>query len=243
MAVWQGKTRHQAGQKPIKETPIPLRWVSPEVVLERRWSNKSDVWAFGMVILECFSAGAVPYVGMTNPAVYKALSQGQIPPLPKNVPVKLAVIMFDCWQSDADARCSFEDLLCELAVVLRMGDLEPAAPPATLQEAMQVGTIESSKSGYEYFDLVPDAYAKFMDNGDFVGKQSPVQESKGAKTQGTLPTLAQGYANLELVDQGDGSWAYADTGTAGPIQITPTYKLATDEPPAFARYVNLSVDI
>ena len=105
---------------------------------------------------------------------------------------------------------------------------------------MQVGTIESSESGYEYFDMVPhayakfmdiDAYAKFMDIDDSVGKQSPAQESKGAKTQGTLPTLAQGYANFELVEQADGSWAYADTDTAGPIQITPTYKLATDEPP------------
>lgn len=52
MAEVQGNAHQQDAEKPTKETLIPLRWVSPEVVLNRRWSNKSDVWAFGMVMLE-----------------------------------------------------------------------------------------------------------------------------------------------------------------------------------------------
>ena len=47
----------------------------------------------------CFTAAATPWVGMPSPAVCKALVQGQTPPLPKNVPPTLAVIMFDCWDS------------------------------------------------------------------------------------------------------------------------------------------------
>ena len=31
---------------------MPVRWMSPEALEERRWSEKSDVYAFGVVLWE-----------------------------------------------------------------------------------------------------------------------------------------------------------------------------------------------
>ena len=30
---------------------IPMRWIPPETIKKRRWSEKSDVWAFGVLMI------------------------------------------------------------------------------------------------------------------------------------------------------------------------------------------------
>lgn len=35
----------------------------------KEWSEKSDVWAFGVTMYECVTAGVAPYIGLTNEAV------------------------------------------------------------------------------------------------------------------------------------------------------------------------------
>lgn len=39
------------------EGAIPVRWSAPEVVEFRKFSSKSDVWSFGMVLYELFTQG------------------------------------------------------------------------------------------------------------------------------------------------------------------------------------------
>jgi serine/threonine protein kinase len=45
---------------------VPLRWTSPEAVLERKFSEASDVWAYGVTAWEIFSCAATPYGELTN---------------------------------------------------------------------------------------------------------------------------------------------------------------------------------
>ena len=42
---------------PSQTLPIPIRWSPPEVLKEHKWSEKSDVWSFGvtMWVARCFS--------------------------------------------------------------------------------------------------------------------------------------------------------------------------------------------
>ena len=42
---------------------LSVRWCAPEVILHRQVMRKSDVWSFGIVLIEMFSKGAVPYQG------------------------------------------------------------------------------------------------------------------------------------------------------------------------------------
>ncbi|CAF3615656.1 unnamed protein product [Rotaria sp. Silwood1] len=39
------------------DKPFPLRWSSPEVLINRKYSSKSDVWSYGIVIWEIYSLG------------------------------------------------------------------------------------------------------------------------------------------------------------------------------------------
>ena len=40
---------------------IPVKWTAPEAVLYRRYTAKSDVWSYGMVMYEIWSLGHKPF--------------------------------------------------------------------------------------------------------------------------------------------------------------------------------------
>ena len=45
---------------------FPIKWTAPEAALYGTFTIKSDVWSFGILIVEIITFGAVPYPGMTN---------------------------------------------------------------------------------------------------------------------------------------------------------------------------------
>ena len=47
-------------------TTFPVRWTAPEVMLFKRFTIKSDVWSFGILMYEIIMKGAMPYPGMEN---------------------------------------------------------------------------------------------------------------------------------------------------------------------------------
>jgi serine/threonine protein kinase len=55
-------------------TLVPLRWLAPECIVYRRFTTESDVWAYGVLLWEIFSYGAVPWHSYSNTQVLKFLS-------------------------------------------------------------------------------------------------------------------------------------------------------------------------
>ena len=93
---------------------FPIKWTAPEATLYNRFTIKSDVWSFGIVLYEIITYGRFPYPGMTNAQVLEALQQGYRMPCPMGCPDKLHNIMLDCWREDPDCRSTFETLQWQL---------------------------------------------------------------------------------------------------------------------------------
>ena len=89
---------------------FPIRWTPPEAALYNRFTIKSDVWSYGILLTELITKGRIPYPGMTNGEVLAKLDQGYRMPCPPGCPEPLYTLMLDCWKLEADDRPTFETL-------------------------------------------------------------------------------------------------------------------------------------
>ena len=96
------------------DAKVAIKWTAPEAARNNRFSIKSDVWAFGILLYEIVTFGRHPYPDMTNTQVLGQLQQGYRMPRPMGCPDKLYDIMLNCWREDPDCRPTFETLQWQL---------------------------------------------------------------------------------------------------------------------------------
>ena len=89
---------------------FPIKWTAPEAAMYNRFTIKSDVWSFGILLYELITYGRFPYPGMNNAQVLEALQTGYRMPCPMGCPEQLYEIMRECWRDDAESRPTFETL-------------------------------------------------------------------------------------------------------------------------------------
>lgn len=94
----------------IHEIPVPLRWLSPEAIQSEAYSEKSDVWSFGVTVWEVFASGEQPYSGHDDKYVHKNVGTDLRLSAPSGCPDAVFTIMERCWASDVNERPSFSDL-------------------------------------------------------------------------------------------------------------------------------------
>ncbi|KAM9493465.1 tyrosine-protein kinase Fgr isoform 2-T2 [Clarias gariepinus] len=89
---------------------FPIKWTAPEAALYGKFTIKSDVWSFGILLTELITKGRVPYPGMNNREVLEQVERGYRMPCPQGCPASLHELMLQCWRKDADERHTFEYL-------------------------------------------------------------------------------------------------------------------------------------
>ncbi|XP_021047639.1 tyrosine-protein kinase HCK [Mus pahari] len=87
---------------------FPIKWTAPEAINFGSFTIKSDVWSFGILLMEIVTYGRIPYPGMSNPEVIRALEHGYRMPRPDNCPEELYSIMIRCWKNRPEERPTFE---------------------------------------------------------------------------------------------------------------------------------------
>jgi len=103
-----------------KRLNVGTRWTAPEALQNDNWSEKSDVWSYGVLLFEIYSYGEQrPYLGLTDAEVQEKVINGKKGPgYPKesyNCPEGICKIMDSCWERNPEDRNDFNWIANELA--------------------------------------------------------------------------------------------------------------------------------
>ncbi|XP_027692314.1 tyrosine-protein kinase Tec isoform X4 [Vombatus ursinus] len=90
---------------------FPVKWCPPEVFNYCRFSSKSDVWSFGVLMWEIFTEGRMPFEKNANFEVVTMVSRGHRLYRPKLASRYVYEVMLSCWHEKPEGRPSFEELL------------------------------------------------------------------------------------------------------------------------------------
>ncbi|KAL2763461.1 tyrosine-protein kinase Srms, partial [Daubentonia madagascariensis] len=104
---------------PSSGSKIPVKWTAPEAANYQVFSQKSDVWSFGVLLYEVFTYGQCPYEGMTNHETLQQITRGYRLPRPAACPAEVYVLMLECWRGSPEERPAFMVLQEKLRALYR----------------------------------------------------------------------------------------------------------------------------
>ncbi len=94
-------------------------WLAPEVLSELPYTEKSDVYAFGVILWELYT-GEHPFLEFRfkyQLQLEEAIKGGIRPIIPGNCPVRWAALLARCWDSTPSKRPTFESVCAELDAI------------------------------------------------------------------------------------------------------------------------------
>lgn len=89
---------------------LPIKWLSIEALNDWIFSEKSDVWSFGVLMYEVFSLGKTPYNTLQNDEILGLLQTGARLEQPEYASSEMYRIMCACWDVSVERRPPFYEL-------------------------------------------------------------------------------------------------------------------------------------
>nr|XP_015814408.2 macrophage-stimulating protein receptor [Nothobranchius furzeri]XP_015814410.2 macrophage-stimulating protein receptor [Nothobranchius furzeri]XP_054586511.1 macrophage-stimulating protein receptor [Nothobranchius furzeri] len=101
-----------------KRVKLPVKWMAIESLQTQKFTTKSDVWSYGILLWELLTRGASPYPDVDPYDITYYLLQGRRLPQPQYCPDTLYSVMLTCWNPDPECRPSFRSLVADVDNVL-----------------------------------------------------------------------------------------------------------------------------
>jgi predicted Ser/Thr protein kinase len=92
----------------------PVKWQAPEQMTRRAYSRASDVFAFGVVLYEIFTASP-PWAGLAPLEVATKVMGGQTLEMPATVDKRISTIAAQCWEREPNDRPEMKDVHSSLS--------------------------------------------------------------------------------------------------------------------------------
>lgn len=126
---------------------IPIKWMCPIAVALRRFSKKSDVWSYGVVVWEMFTYGASPWAHLAATEAVLMQEQGHRLERPPAVPDWLHELMQRCWCKAETERPSFAVIHAQLGKHLGAAAGASASASASASAGSSTGGLHPRTSG------------------------------------------------------------------------------------------------
>lgn len=94
-----------------QHSELPLKWMAPESIKFHTYSEKSDVWAFGITIWEAMTRSVAPYATVDPIFILEHIEHGNRMEKPRHCPDPLYKIMKACWTFQQERRPTFDQIL------------------------------------------------------------------------------------------------------------------------------------
>lgn len=96
---------------------LPVKWMALESLQTQKFTTKSDVWSFGVLLWELMTRGAPPYPDVNTFDITVYLLQGRRLLQPEYCPDPLYEVMLKCWHPKAEQRPSFAELVSRISAI------------------------------------------------------------------------------------------------------------------------------
>ncbi|CDW56703.1 Tyrosine-protein kinase Fps85D [Trichuris trichiura] len=118
----QAKQGRVYKMKKDTEEVLPVMWIPPDTLETRTFSEKSDVWAYGITIWELFTDGRHPYDELYPKLSHEnfaeelmhIVARGYRMEAPETMPPPVQDIMHKCWEPKPEDRPSFKQIRSSL---------------------------------------------------------------------------------------------------------------------------------
>jgi len=94
---------------------VALRWTAPEAMTTMKFSMKTDIWAYAVVLLEIYIDGETPIKEVRNAGIMSKIQSGYRAKQPPSCPDNMYQLMCKCWNLDPAVRPTFQELITVLS--------------------------------------------------------------------------------------------------------------------------------
>ncbi|XP_069620944.1 hepatocyte growth factor receptor [Ranitomeya imitator] len=96
---------------------LPVKWMALESLQTQKFTTKSDVWSFGILLWELMTRGAPPYADVNSFDITVYLLQGRRLLQPEYCPDALFEVMLKCWHPKPELRPTFSELVSRISSI------------------------------------------------------------------------------------------------------------------------------
>ncbi|ELT91659.1 hypothetical protein CAPTEDRAFT_166775 [Capitella teleta] len=137
---------------------LPVKWMAPEALFDRKYTVKSDVWSYGVLLWEIFTLGGSPYPSVPVEKLFDLLLHGHRMEQPPYSTVEMYNIMLQCWRQSPNQRPSFSHLredLDRMLVLIAVDylDLDPLKTTMTFVDSMEEPCSSSRTTDSQYSSM------------------------------------------------------------------------------------------
>ncbi|CAJ0914752.1 unnamed protein product, partial [Mesorhabditis belari] len=94
---------------------LPIKWTALEAIEFGIFTEKADVWSFGVLLWEMFSFGDTPYEDLEPSRLLGELKKGFRLVPPHRTPTQISEVMTSCWKTRLTNRPTFQTITQKLS--------------------------------------------------------------------------------------------------------------------------------